>query len=145
MGVKKEDIARRLNERLDLSVDWTKLTKEDLIRIEEKLKEVIPRDAITPENISKYTDDPIDFGLEMIELNVGSAIREQGEELLQGVEGKSVAKVIEFVRDLRKEQVGKKLIEKYGIGRGGLIKKLREMLKGEEASQDEEGYNHNFR
>ena len=114
--MEKKELAQLLNERFGLSIDWTLMRKADLEQIDRKFKSVIPREDITAENITTFTDDPIDFALEVLQKHGGQIIAE---------------KVDDIVGFIREEGIGKgKILKELGLGEGGLSEIIKKQLKG---------------
>ncbi len=110
----KDEISKKLNERFGISINWSKLTKEDLQQIEKKFDKTILVDDLTPENIVEYLDNPTDFALGILQ-NMGG---DRAKDL-----------VGEVIGTLRELDIGDgKIIEvlkERGLGKGGLLRKFR--------------------
>lgn len=114
--MEKKELAQILNERFGLSIDWTLMRKADLEQIDRKFKSVIPREDITAENITAFTNDPIDFALEVLQKHGGLILADKIDD------------VIGFIRE---EGIGKgKILKELGLGEGGLSKIIKDQLKG---------------
>jgi len=99
--MRKEELARELNEKLGVNVDWTKMRKQDLELLRRKLSSVVSIDEINADLIIEKTEDPMGIAIDIIS--------KKGAERI----GERVSEVLELAKELR-------------IGRGGLIKALRE-------------------
>ena len=122
--MEKKELAQLLNERFGLSIDWTLMRKADLEQIDRKFKSVIPREDITADNITTFTDDPIDFALEVLQKYGGQIIAE---------------KVDDIVGFIREEGIGKgKILKELGLGEGGLSEIIKKQLKGTGKGKKEE-------
>lgn len=111
----KDEISKKLNERFGMSVNWSKLTKEDLQQIDKKFDQTVLVDDLTPENIVKYVENPTDFALGILQSMGGDRAKDL---------------VSEAVGALRELNVGDGriimgLLKEAALGKGGLIRKFR--------------------
>ena len=114
--MEKKELAQLLNERFGLSIDWTLMRKADLEQIDRKFKSVIPREDINADNITTFTDDPIDFALEVLQKHGGLVVAE---------------KIDDAIGFIREEGIGKgKILKELGLGEGGLSEIIKKQLKG---------------
>ena len=122
--MEKKELAQLLNERFGLSIDWTLMRKVDLEQIDRKFKSVIPREDITADNITTFTDDPIDFALEVLQKHGGQIVAE---------------KIDDAIGFIREEGIGKgKILKELGLGEGGLSEIIKKQLKGKGKEKKEE-------
>lgn len=113
--MEKRELAQLLNDRFGLSIDWTKLRKEDIEQIDRKFQSLVPREDISAENITNFVDDPLDFALEILQ--------KYGGQLL-------ATKVEDIVGFVREEGIGKgELLKKLGLSEGGIKKMIMEYTK----------------
>lgn len=98
--MRKEELARELNEKLGVNVNWTKMRKQDLELLRRKLSSVVSVDEINADLIIEKTEDPVGIAIDIIS--------KKGAERL----GERVSEILELAKELK-------------IGRGGLIKALR--------------------
>lgn len=113
--MEKRELAQLLNDRFGLSIDWTKLRKEDIEQIDRKFQSLVPKEDISAENISIFVDDPLDFALEILQ--------KYGGQLL-------ATKVEDIVGLIREEGIGKgEILKKLGLGEGGIKRIIKEYTK----------------
>jgi len=101
MPVKKEELARELNEKLGVNVDWTKMRKQDLELLQRKVSSLIPIDEINADLIIEKAEDPLGIAIDIIS--------KKGAERV----GERIGEFLELAKDME-------------VGKGGLIKAFRE-------------------
>lgn len=101
--MRKDELARELNERLGVNVDWTKMRKNDLELLRRKLSDMIPVDSIDADTIIERTEDPMAIAIDIV--------RKKGSERIS----ERIGGIIDAAREV-------------GIGKGAL---LRSLTRGE--------------
>lgn len=113
----KDETSKKLNERFGTSINWSKLTNEDLQQVERKFDKIVLVDDLTPDNIVEYLENPTDFALGILQNMGGDRAKDLVGEVIGTLRECEIGdgKIIEA---LREGGMGK-------IGKGGLLRKFR--------------------